>query len=58
MISDLFDDDTRGGATALFAIGPVIGPVIGPIAGGFLAEECGWRWVSRDEEAHVLVKHF
>ncbi|KAK4497768.1 hypothetical protein PRZ48_010421 [Zasmidium cellare] len=45
VISDLFDDNTRGGATALFAIGPVIGPVIGPIAGGFLAEECGWRWI-------------
>ncbi|KAF2173413.1 hypothetical protein M409DRAFT_35170 [Zasmidium cellare ATCC 36951] len=45
VISDLFDDNTRGGATALFAIGPVIGPVIGPIAGGFLAENRGWRWI-------------
>lgn len=47
VISDLFDDSNRGGATALFAIGPVIGPVIGPIAGGFLAENCGWRWVKQ-----------
>ena len=44
VIADLFDEEHRGGATAIFALGPVLGPVLGPIAGGYLAEGAGWRW--------------
>lgn len=46
MVSDLFDSNERGVATAVFALGPLLGPVIGPIVGGFLSQEAGWRWVA------------
>lgn len=45
IVSDLFDSNERGVATAVFALGPLLGPVIGPIVGGFLSQEAGWRWV-------------
>ena len=44
-IADLIVPSKRGGAMAIFALGPLLGPVIGPVAGGFLAEDKGWRWV-------------
>ncbi|KAF2765147.1 rade putative MSF transporter [Teratosphaeria nubilosa] len=44
-IADLMSAETRGGAMAIWAMGPLLGPVIGPIAGGFLAEAEGWRWI-------------
>ena len=44
-IADLFIQQERGGAMALFALGPLLGPVIGPVAGGYLSEAEGWRWV-------------
>jgi multidrug resistance protein len=44
-IADLFIQERRGGAMAIFALGPLLGPVIGPVAGGFLAQAAGWRWV-------------
>ncbi|KAI1821152.1 putative MFS multidrug transporter [Xylaria intraflava] len=45
IVSDLFDTNERGAATAVFALGPLLGPVIGPIVGGFLSQAAGWRWV-------------
>ncbi|KAI1747785.1 synaptic vesicle transporter [Xylaria castorea] len=45
IVSDLFDSNERGVATAVFALGPLLGPVIGPIIGGFLSQASGWRWV-------------
>lgn len=44
-IADLIVQEKRGGAMALFALGPLLGPVIGPVAGGYLAEAAGWRWI-------------
>jgi multidrug resistance protein len=44
-IADTFNQEERGGAMALFALGPLFGPVIGPVVGGFLSEAAGWRWV-------------
>ncbi|KAJ9602400.1 hypothetical protein H2200_012942 [Cladophialophora chaetospira] len=44
-IADLIVQEKRGGAMALFALGPLMGPVIGPVAGGYLGEAAGWRWV-------------
>ncbi|KAI0431083.1 major facilitator superfamily domain-containing protein [Xylaria sp. FL1042] len=45
IVSDLFDSNERGTATAIFALGPLLGPVIGPIIGGFLSQKAGWRWI-------------
>ena len=43
-IADMMAPEKRGGAMAIWAMGPLLGPVIGPVAGGFLAEDLGWRW--------------
>ena len=44
-IADLFKQEERGSATAIWSIGPLLGPVIGPVCGGFLSQAKGWRWV-------------
>lgn len=44
-IADLIPQEKRGGAMAIYVIGPLLGPVIGPIIGGFLSAAEGWRWV-------------
>jgi len=44
-IADLMPAEKRGGAMAIWAMGPLMGPVIGPIAGGYLAAAKGWRWI-------------
>ncbi|EMD38027.1 hypothetical protein CERSUDRAFT_113138 [Gelatoporia subvermispora B] len=44
-ISDIWDNNERGFAIALFAAAPYGGPVLGPIVGGFVGETVGWRWI-------------
>lgn len=44
-IGDIMEPAKRGGAMAIWALGPLLGPVIGPVAGGFLSENVGWRWI-------------
>ncbi|KAH9832884.1 MFS general substrate transporter [Rhodofomes roseus] len=44
-ISDIWDNNERGFAIALFAAAPYGGPVLGPIVGGFVGENIGWRWI-------------
>lgn len=44
-ISDIWDNEERGFAIALFAAAPYGGPVLGPIIGGFVGENKGWRWI-------------
>ncbi|MCJ1281917.1 hypothetical protein MMC26_001240 [Xylographa opegraphella] len=44
-VADLFRQEERGSAIALFSAGPLLGPVVGPVAGGFLSQAKGWRWV-------------
>ncbi|KAI1135951.1 bicyclomycin resistance protein [Hypoxylon sp. FL0543] len=43
-IADMITQEKRGGAMAVFSIGPLMGPIIGPVAGGFLSDAEGWRW--------------
>ncbi|KAJ5280623.1 Major facilitator superfamily domain general substrate transporter [Penicillium angulare] len=45
VVADLFPRESRGRATSIWSMGPLIGPVIGPIAGGFLGEQVSWQWV-------------
>ncbi|KAF4344525.1 major facilitator superfamily transporter [Fusarium beomiforme] len=40
-VADLFPQEERGKAMALFTVGPLLGPVMGPIIGGFVAENSG-----------------
>jgi multidrug resistance protein len=44
-IADIIPPQNRGGAMAVWALGPLFGPVVGPVAGGFLVDAEGWRWV-------------
>ena len=44
-IGDMFIQEQRGGALAIWSMGPLVGPVVGPVAGGFLAKAESWRWV-------------
>lgn len=44
-ISDIWDNEERGFAIALFAAAPYGGPILGPIIGGFIGENIGWRWI-------------
>lgn len=43
-IADVMPVEKRGGAMAIYALGPLLGPVIGPVCGGFLVAAKGWRW--------------
>ena len=42
-IADLMPPARRGGAMAIWAMGPLLGPVVGPVGGGFLSQAKGWR---------------
>lgn len=44
-LADMIIQERRGGAMAIWALGPLMGPVVGPVAGGFLSQAAGWRWV-------------
>ncbi|KAF9222102.1 MFS general substrate transporter [Gyrodon lividus] len=44
-IGDLFSENERASAMALYSLGPLIGPAIGPIMGGFLAQTIGIQYV-------------
>ncbi|KAF2761030.1 MFS general substrate transporter [Pseudovirgaria hyperparasitica] len=44
-IADMMPPQERGGAMAIWSVGPILGPVIGPVTGGFLIDALGWRWV-------------
>jgi multidrug resistance protein len=45
VVADMFLRETRGIATSIWSMGPLIGPVVGPIAGGFLGEQVSWQWI-------------
>ncbi|OQD59967.1 hypothetical protein PENPOL_c036G05860 [Penicillium polonicum] len=44
-LADLWKNEERGVPMAAFSAAPFIGPAIGPLVGGFLADNCGWRWL-------------
>ncbi|KAJ5836721.1 Major facilitator superfamily domain general substrate transporter [Penicillium robsamsonii] len=44
-LADLWRAEERGVPMAAFSAAPFIGPAIGPLAGGYLADNCGWRWL-------------
>lgn len=46
VFADLFAQETRGTAVAMFSMAVFSGPLFGPIAGGFILQnqDLGWRW--------------
>lgn len=45
VISDLFSENDRMAAMAIYTLGPLIGPVVGPICGGFIVQTVGIKYV-------------
>lgn len=43
-IADLYDDESRNFAMALYSICPTMGPVISPVISGFVVQNLTWRW--------------
>ncbi|MCJ1391882.1 hypothetical protein MMC18_004749 [Xylographa bjoerkii] len=44
-VSDIFVQEERGKAIAIWSICPLLGPIVGPVMGGFLSAAVGWRWI-------------
>ncbi|PWY69647.1 CefM protein [Aspergillus sclerotioniger CBS 115572] len=44
-VADLFIQEERGRALAIWTLGALLGPVLGPVIGSFLSAAKGWRWV-------------
>lgn len=42
---ELFPEEKRGVASALFGIGVFVGPTIGPTLGGVITENYSWPWI-------------
>src|SRR5258705_989377 len=45
VLIDIYPQERRGSAMALFGIAVMVGPVLGPVLGGWLTENYTWRWV-------------
>ncbi|KAF2865940.1 major facilitator superfamily domain-containing protein [Massariosphaeria phaeospora] len=46
-IADVMQKENRGGAMAVFAVGPLLSHTIGPLMAGPVAAYLGWRWLFR-----------
>ncbi|KAF9648485.1 multidrug resistance protein 4 [Thelephora ganbajun] len=44
-VADLFAEQDRASAMAIYILGPLLGPVIGPVAGGFVVQTIGYKYV-------------
>ena len=42
---EAFPPRDRGKAMAFWGLGIVVAPMLGPVLGGWLTENCSWRWV-------------
>ncbi|KAJ5908613.1 hypothetical protein N7495_001295 [Penicillium taxi] len=44
-LADMWKNEERGVPMAAFSAAPFMGPAIGPLVGGYLFDNCGWRWL-------------
>lgn len=42
---NIYPEEQRGGAMAIWGMGVMVGPIIGPTLGGYLTEDFNWRYV-------------
>ena len=45
ILLDIYTQEERGSAMALFGVSVMVGPVLGPVIGGWLTDNISWRWV-------------
>src|SRR3954453_2372457 len=45
VLIDIYPQERRGSAMALFGVAVMVGPILGPVLGGWLTENYSWRWV-------------
>ncbi|OEE68811.1 multidrug MFS transporter [Enterovibrio norvegicus FF-33] len=41
----IYPQEERGKAMALFSVGILLGPILGPTVGGLITEHMDWRWI-------------
>lgn len=44
IMTDIYPEEDRGTAMAIWGAGVMIGPILGPTLGGYLTEIASWRW--------------
>lgn len=44
IMADVYSEEERGKAMAIWGIGVMVGPILGPTLGGYLTEVANWRW--------------
>lgn len=44
VLVDIYPEDERGKAMAIFGVGAMFGPIMGPTLGGYLTQVLDWRW--------------
>jgi MFS transporter, DHA2 family, multidrug resistance protein len=45
ILADVFPENQRGLAFALYGVAAVCGPVLGPTLGGWITDNSSWRWI-------------
>ncbi|KAH8092500.1 multidrug resistance protein 4 [Cristinia sonorae] len=45
VISDMFSEQDRSTAMAIYSLGPLLGPSVGPIVAGYVTQTVGFRWI-------------
>lgn len=43
-LADMWNDEQRNIAMAMYSIGPTLGPVLAPVISSFIVTGLGWRW--------------
>jgi DHA2 family multidrug resistance protein len=44
IMADVYPEEDRGTAMAIWGMGVMVGPILGPTLGGYLTEIASWRW--------------
>jgi DHA2 family multidrug resistance protein len=44
IMTDIYPEEERGTAMAIWGMGIMVGPILGPTLGGYLTEMFSWRW--------------
>ncbi|KAG5934006.1 hypothetical protein E4U53_000795, partial [Claviceps sorghi] len=56
-IGDMFVQQERSFAMAVWTFGPLLGPAVGPVAGGYLTQTKAWRWVFLGRHDWVFTRN-